>query len=362
VSNALDGSIAPSSVDSVDEDLLRAAIAARDRLLEAQHHADSARADYHHAIRRLHASGGSTREIARRLGLSHQRVHQIADAEEPPAAMAKKPSLLQRLAGERECAAALGDQPRIKMADRGKPMSGDAREVLLSAEDEARALNHNYLGTEHILLGLLAARHGIAARILTSAGAGQEEARAAVARTIGRGTQQPASGPLALTPRAKKVLSHASKEAKSDHSMHTRGQHLLFGILRERDGVAAQVLASLGVDHADVSKRIARAARACSFCARNGAEVANLIAGPQVFICERCTREATRLATEPAAEPAHAALTLVAAGQHDAACSFCGKHRADIDHLVTGPAASICAECLTICREINDEEGITPQD
>jgi hypothetical protein len=346
----------------MDEDLLRDAIAARDRLVEAQHHADGARADYHHASRRLHASGGSTREIARRLGLSHQRVHQIADAAEPPATMAKKPSLLQRLTGERECAVAPGDQPRMKMLDRGQRLSGDARQVLLFAEDEARSLNHNYLGTEHILLGLLAARHSIAARILTRAGADQEEARAAVERIIGRGPQQPAIGPLALTPRAKKVLSHARKEAKFDHSMHTRGQHLLFGILRERNGVAAQVLTNLGVDHADVSKRIARITRACSFCARNGADVANLIAGPQVFICDRCTREATRLTAEPAAEPAHAALTLVPAGQQDATCSFCGKHRTDVDHLVTGPAASICAECLTICREINDEEGITPQD
>jgi hypothetical protein len=345
----------------MDEDLLRDTIAARDRLVEAQHHADGARADYHHAIRRLHASGGSTREIARRLGLSHQRVHQIVDAAEPPATTAK-PSLLQRLAGERECAVASGDQPRMKMLDRGKRLSGDAREVLLFAEDEARSLNHNYLGTEHILLGLLAARHSIAARILTRAGADQEEARAAVERIIGRGPQHPAAGPLALTPRAKKVLIHARKEAKFDHSMHTRGQHLLFGILRERNGVAAQVLTNLGVDHADISKRIARITRACSFCARNGADVANLIAGPQVYICDRCTREATRLTTEPAAEPAHAALTLVPAGQQDATCGFCGKHRADVDHLVTGHGASICAECLTICREINDEEGITPQD
>jgi len=116
------------------------------------------------------------------------------------------------------------------------------------------------------------------------------------------------------------------------------------------------------VDHADVSKRIARITRACSFCARNGAEVASLIAGPQVFICDRCTREATRLTTEPSAEPGHAALTLVPAAQQDATCSFCGKQRTDVDHLVTGPAASICAECLTICREINDEEGIAPAD
>jgi Clp amino terminal domain, pathogenicity island component/ClpX C4-type zinc finger len=345
----------------MNEDLLRDAIAARDRLVEAQHHTDGARADYHHAIRRLHASGGSTREIARRLGLSHQRVHQIVDTAEPPATMAKKPSLLQRLAGERECAVAPGDQPRMKMLDRGKRLSGDAREVLLLAEDEARSLNHNYLGTEHILLGLLAARHSIAARILTRAGADLEEGRAAVERIIGRGLQQPATGPLALTPRAKKVLNHARKEAKFDHSLHTRGQHLLFGILRERNGVAAHVLTDLGVDRADVGKRIARTTRACSFCARNGAEVANLIAGPQVFICDRCTRDATRLATEPATEPA-ATLALVPPDRHDATCSFCGKHRTDVDHLVTGPAASICAECLAICREINGEEGIAPQD
>jgi hypothetical protein len=344
------------------EGLLREALATRDRLVEAQHHTDSARADYHHAIRRLHASGESTREIARRLGLSHQRVHQIVDAAEPLATTAKKPSLLRRLAGEQECTVAPGDAPRRQMLAKGERLSGHARQVLLLAEDEARSLNHNYLGTEHILLGLLAARHSTAARILTQAGAEHEEARAAVEQIIGRCPQEPATEPLALTPRAKKALGHARKEAKFDHSTHTRGEHLLFGILRERNGVATQVLTALGVDHGDVRKRLARTGRACSFCARNGADVANLIAGPGVFICDRCTREATRLTSDPAAESGHAALTLVPTGQQDASCNFCGKQRSEVDHLVTGPGASICSECLVLCREINDEEGISPTD
>jgi Clp amino terminal domain, pathogenicity island component/ClpX C4-type zinc finger len=345
----------------MDQGLLRDTLAARDRLVEAQHHTDSARADYHHAIRRLHTSGGSTREIARRLGLSHQRVHQIVEAAEPPAT-APRPSLLRRLTGEQECAVPRGDSPRMQLLSRAKRLSGDVHEVLLLAEDEARCHNHNYLGTEHILLGLLATPHSIAARILTRAGADREEARAAVERFIGRGPHQPPTGPLTLTPRAKRALSHARKEAKFEHSMHTRGEHLLFGILRERDGVAAQVLTVLGVDHADVRKRIARARRTCSFCARNGADAANLIAGPGVYICDRCTRDATQLTTEPAGAAAHTTLTVIPAGQQNANCDFCGKPRTSVDHLVTGPGASICAECLALCREINDEEGITPTD
>jgi len=79
----------------MDDRLLHEAVAARDRLIEAQHGTDSARAEYHHAIRRLHASGGSMREIADALGLSHQRVHQIID--ETGATGAAKKTLLRRL-------------------------------------------------------------------------------------------------------------------------------------------------------------------------------------------------------------------------------------------------------------------------
>ncbi len=109
----------------MDEGLLRKALAARDRVVEVQHHTDSSRADYHHAIRRLHASGASTREIARTLGLSHQRIHQIVDATGPPVGTAKKRTLLQRLTGEQECT--VPDDRRRQLLFDG--LRGDAREL-----------------------------------------------------------------------------------------------------------------------------------------------------------------------------------------------------------------------------------------
>jgi hypothetical protein len=87
---------------SVDEGLFREARETRDRLLELQHEADRARADHHHAIRRLHAAGASMREIAEGLGLSHQRIHQIVDVGATGASMGGRKGLLGRLAGRGE--------------------------------------------------------------------------------------------------------------------------------------------------------------------------------------------------------------------------------------------------------------------
>ena len=339
----------------MDETLRQEACTARDRFVEAQHDADSARAEYHYAIRRLHASGGSMREIAHVLGLSHQRVHQIID--EPGAVRAEptKKSLLRRLTG--------GAGPGIGTASGGRPvrqafdrMSGDAREAMTLAQEQARSLSHHYIGTEHILLGLLAAEHGVTAQILARFGASQHQARAEILQIIGRGKGEPPDGPLRFTPRSKKVLDLAAKEAKHDRSTHVRGEHLLLGLLREGQGVGAQVLARLGADHDRLRKRLSQASCVCSFCGRSGIEVARLVAGPGVYICDRCTGEATLLAVHPDANAAHAPLTVVPSSQQDTACSFCGKKPAGPDRLIAGPDAVICGECLVLCREINAED------
>jgi hypothetical protein len=188
----------------LDPELVRQAEAARARLRESQHAAERARADYHHAIRRLHAAGGSLREIAEALRLSHQRVHQIIDEAAEP--------------------------PRPWWRRRGRP----------------------------------------------------------------RGP-----GP-------------------------------------------------------------------CSFCGRSHEECAKLIAGPGLFICDRCVAQANRLRTGAAVEDRVEAPMLLEAPGSEVRCSFCGKEARQVEHLVaggaaaapgaiSGPAVRVCGECLDLCLEILTE-------
>ena len=102
------------------------------------------------------------------------------------------------------------------------------------------------------------------------------------------------------------------------------------------------------------------AGRTCSFCGRSGIDVASLVAGPGVYICERCTTDASQLASPSGGEPADNLISLVPAGQHDATCSFCGKKRRDVEHLAASQTAAICDQCLALCREIHaEQQGIT---
>jgi ATP-dependent Clp protease ATP-binding subunit ClpA len=122
-----------------------------------------------------------------------------------------------------------------------------ARRVVVLAQEEARMLNHNYLGTEHLLLGLVHEGQGIAARALESLGIGLEAVRQQVEEIIGQGQQAP-SGHIPFTPRAKKVLELASREAKQLGHDYIGTEHILLGLIREGEGVAAQVLVRLGAD------------------------------------------------------------------------------------------------------------------
>ncbi|HSF86919.1 MAG TPA: Clp protease N-terminal domain-containing protein, partial [Acidimicrobiia bacterium] len=122
-----------------------------------------------------------------------------------------------------------------------------ARRVVVLAQEEARLLNHNYIGTEHILLGLIHEGEGVAAKALESLGISLEAVRSQVVEIIGQGSQAP-SGHIPFTPRAKKVLELSLREALQLGHNYIGTEHILLGLIREGEGVAAQVLQKLGAD------------------------------------------------------------------------------------------------------------------
>ncbi|HJY97454.1 MAG TPA: Clp protease N-terminal domain-containing protein, partial [Streptosporangiaceae bacterium] len=130
-----------------------------------------------------------------------------------------------------------------------------ARRVVALAQDEARRLNHDYIGTEHILLGLIHEGGGVAAGALESLGISLHVVRQEVEQIIGRGRQAP-SGPIPFTPRAKKVLELSLREALQIGHNYIGTEHILLGLIREGDGVAAQVLVKLGADLNRVRPRV----------------------------------------------------------------------------------------------------------
>ena len=132
------------------------------------------------------------------------------------------------------------------MGSRFEKFSERARRVLSLAQEEAQRFNHNYIGTEHILLGLVRETEGVAARVLSSLEVDLSKVRSAVEFIIGRG-EKPAQGEIGLTPRAKKVVELAVDEARRMNHTYIGTEHLLIGLLREGEGVAAGVLESLGV-------------------------------------------------------------------------------------------------------------------
>lgn len=198
---------------ALDDAILREARQARDRLIAAQHEVDAARADYHHAIRRLCAAGGSMREIAEALGLSHQRVHQIVD-EAPPLAVGRR-----RLFG--------GGPARF---------TRDARAVARAAQAEARALGHEQVAPGHVLLGLLAVG-GAGGRALEALGVAPE----AVRERLGRGPGPP-RGQLPFASEAKQLLERALREALTLKHRYIGTEHVLLAL------ADLDVLQELGVD------------------------------------------------------------------------------------------------------------------
>src|SRR5579864_2407111 len=122
-----------------------------------------------------------------------------------------------------------------------------AQRVILIAQEEAKRLNHDYVGTEHILLGLIALGEGVAAQVLANLGVDLRRVRAEIEKIVGTGDNVMLLGEIPFTPRAKKVLELAVEEAQNMGHSHVGTEHLLLGLIREEEGVAAQVLENLGV-------------------------------------------------------------------------------------------------------------------
>jgi ATP-dependent Clp protease ATP-binding subunit ClpA len=130
-----------------------------------------------------------------------------------------------------------------------------ARQVVVLAQDEARALKHNYIGTEHLLLGLLREEKGAAARTLESLDLTVEEVRNQIARIVGQGDEV-TTGQIPLTPRAKKVLELALREALSLGHNYIGTKHILLGIVRENEGVAARILLDYDIDAESIRDKL----------------------------------------------------------------------------------------------------------
>jgi len=130
-----------------------------------------------------------------------------------------------------------------------------ARRVVVLAQEEARMLDHNYIGTEHLLLGLIHEGESVAARALKSLEISLQAARQQVEEIIGHGDQPP-SGHIPFTPRAKKVLELSLRESRQLGQNYIGPEHILLGVLREGDGVAAQVLVKLHAELDQVRQRV----------------------------------------------------------------------------------------------------------
>lgn len=140
-------------------------------------------------------------------------------------------------------------------ADMFERFSDAARRVVVLAQEEARQLGHNFIGTEHILLGILHEEHGAGAKVLAGMGVSAPAVRDLVVEIIGRGTGS-GSGTIPFTPRAKSTLEHAYHEARRLGADNLGTEHLLLGLLRDAEGVAAQILMKLAGDLDDVRRKV----------------------------------------------------------------------------------------------------------
>src|SRR5215470_149447 len=141
---------------------------------------------------------------------------------------------------------ALAERRKMPGIDRFDKFTNRARKALHLAQEEAQRLQHNYIGTEHLLLGLIREGEGVAAKVLNNLDVDLDRARSSVESILGRG-KSVVTGEIGLTPRAKKVIALAVDEARHLHHHYIGTEHLLLGLLREGQGIGAGVLESLGV-------------------------------------------------------------------------------------------------------------------
>jgi hypothetical protein len=133
--------------------------------------------------------------------------------------------------------------------------TGGAQRVVTLAQEEARALGHDHVGTEHLMIGLVREEEGLAAHVLRDFGIDADRMRDAVIRILGRGEGAP-RGQIPLTPRSKKVLELGLREAAAMGHNYVGTEHLLLGLVREREGVGARILADAGADEGTVSAQV----------------------------------------------------------------------------------------------------------
>ena len=205
-----------------------------------------------------------------------------------------------------------------------------ARRVVVLSQEEARLLNHNYIGTEHILLGLIHEGEGVAAQALATLDISLEETREHIYEMIGHSGSAP-SGHIPFTPRAKKVLELSLREALQLGHNYIGTEHILLGLIREGEGVAAQVLAKLGGDLSRVRQ-----------------QVIQLLSGEPGSVS---TMRATRLAGAPH-ESGPAMYRSAAAGLSAPRCSFCGRDIWEVDHYVAGASAFVCDRCIAAAHVV----------
>jgi ATP-dependent Clp protease ATP-binding subunit ClpC len=168
-----------------------------------------------------------------------------------------------------------------------------ARRVLVLAQEEARLLNHNYIGTEHLLLGLIHEGEGVAATALESLGISLEAVRAQIEEIIGQGQSAP-TGHIPFTPRAKKVLELSLREAKQLGHNYIGTEHILLGLIREGEGVAAQVLVKLGAGLDRVRQQVIQVL--------SGSAAAGMEAGARTRLVRMTVPEELRQAEEQLAQ------------------------------------------------------------
>ncbi len=178
-----------------------------------------------------------------------------------------------------------------------------ARRVVVLAQEEARLLNHNYIGTEHILLGLIHEGEGVAAKALESLGISLEAVRAQVEEIIGQGQSAP-TGHIPFTPRAKKVLELSLREALQLGHNYIGTEHILLGLIREGEGVAAQVLVKLGADLSRVRQQVIQLLS--GYAGKEGAPAGPAGEGAQPqgsLVLDQFGRNLTQLAREGKLDP-----------------------------------------------------------
>jgi ClpA/ClpB-like protein len=203
-----------------------------------------------------------------------------------------------------------------------------ARRVVVLAQEEARLLNHNYIGTEHLLLGLLREDEGIAAQALDALGVSTERARHEVEAIIGHGDRVP-SGHVPFTPRAKKVLELSLREAIQLGHNYIGTEHILLGLVREGEGVAATVLVKLGADLERVRRQVV-----------------------QLLTAHGNEPDVAQKAVHFAPAEAEARRQRVVIGGPRDGCMFCGRDLYEVERAVaSSTGALLCKDCAWLALQ-----------